>query len=41
MYLEGRDHGKIIYCYSRLSKVNLTFKVLATRSTILLRGAPG
>lgn len=39
--LEVRDNRKIIYGCSGLAKVNLTFKVLATRSTVLFRGALG
>lgn len=39
--LWSRDNRRIIYCHSGLSKVNLTFKVLATRSTVLSRGCPG
>lgn len=31
---EVRDNRESIYCDSSLSKVNLTFKVMATRSTV-------
>lgn len=41
MYFESKDKRKIIYCYSGSSKVNLDFKVLATRPTVLLRTARG
>ena len=41
MCFESKDNRKIIYCYSGSSKVNLDFKVLAPRSTVLLRGTRG
>lgn len=40
-YFEVADNRKIMNCYSGLPKVTLTFKVVATRSTVLLRGVHG